>query len=113
MLAVAPAPVPPSLELMGEVGLFLVPSDVPVTLMEKVPDAPTARAAPDSEMEPLPAAAVIVPPPTLPLRPLGVATTRPVGSVSVKLSPVSVALGLGLVTVKLSVVAPFTLSGIE
>src|SRR5437764_4933777 len=54
----------------------------------------------------LPTAAVIVPPPQLPVSPLGVATTRPVGSVSVKPTPVNVVETLGLLRVKLSEVDP-------
>src|SRR5438552_18179272 len=47
---------------------------------------------------------VMVPEPQDPVRPLGVATTRPPGSVSPKATPVSATVALGLVMVKLSVV---------
>ncbi len=55
-----------------------------------------------------PAIAVIVPPPHEPVSPFGVATTRPAGSVSVKPTPVSAVPAFGLVSVKVSVVVPFT-----
>src|SRR5258708_36272824 len=54
-------------------------------------------------MEPLPAVGVIVPPPGEPVRPLGVATIRPAGRVSVKPTPESEEPELGLVMVKLRV----------
>jgi hypothetical protein len=53
------------------------------------------------------AVAVIVPPPHVPLRPLGVATTRPEGNVSVKPTPVSEVPVLVFDTVKVNVVLPF------
>jgi len=59
-------------------------------------------------MLPDPAVAVIVPPPHLPVRPLGVETTRPAGKVSVKPTPVNVVEPLGLVMVKLSEVELFS-----
>src|SRR2546423_1992604 len=51
----------------------------------------------------------MVPEPQDPVRPLGVATTRPPGSVSPKATPVSATVALGLVMVKLSVVVAFRL----
>src|SRR5258708_161175 len=59
-------------------------------------------------MGPEPAPAVAVPPQVL-VRALGVATTSPAGSVSVKATPVSAAvLAAGLVMVKVSEVVPFS-----
>src|SRR6478736_6298987 len=55
----------------------------------------------------VPAVAVIVPAPQVPVRPFGVETTRPAGSVSLKPTPVR-AVVLALVMVKLSEVEPFS-----
>src|SRR5580693_4797564 len=65
-------------------------------------------AAPPSETLPEPAVAVIVPPPQLPVRPLGVATTRPAGSVSVNATPVRPAVTLLFWSVKVRDVLPPT-----
>ena len=105
-LAVEVLPVPPLLELTVTV-LVLTPAVVPVTLTEKVQEAPTASVAPDRLTEPDPATAVIVPPPQPPTTLGGVATTIPAGRVSVKPMPVSVAeLLAGLVMVKVNVEVP-------
>jgi hypothetical protein len=99
------SPVPPSVEdTVTE--LFFTPADVPVTFREKVHDAPAVSDAPLRLTELAVAVAVIVPPPQLPLRLFGVATTRPAGSVSVKPMPVSGPLAAGLVTVNPSDVDP-------
>jgi hypothetical protein len=103
-LAEAVLPVPPSVEPTAPVVLFLAPDAVPVTVTENVHDAFAASAAPARLAEPDPAVAVMAPPPQVPVRPLGVATTSPAGKVSVKATPLSDALGLGLVTVKLRLV---------
>ena len=105
-LAEAVRPVPPSVELTVPVVLFLVPAVVPVTFTEKVQEAPAANVPPDRLTEPDPAVAVMVPLPQEPLKPLGVDTTRPEGKESVKATPLSDALPLGLVTVKLRLVVP-------
>src|SRR5205085_2193676 len=86
--------------------LVFAPELVPVTLAEKVHEAPAARVAAERLMLPLPAVAVMVPPPHEPLRPFGVLTTRPAGRVSVKATPVSCAPALGLVIVNDSDVLP-------
>ena len=49
---------------------------------------------------PLAAVAAIVPPPHVPDNPLGVATTKPAGNVSVNATPVKEELALGFVIVK-------------
>jgi len=49
-----------------------------------------AMLAPERLITFVPAVAVIVPPPQLPVMPFGVETTRPEGSVSLKPTPVSV-----------------------
>jgi len=65
----------------------LLPAVVPVTFTEKVHELLVAMVAPDRLMEPDPAVAVMVPPPQLPVSPLGLETTRPAGSASVKPTP--------------------------
>src|SRR5262249_15817825 len=64
--------------------------DVPVTLTENVQDVLAAREAPERLTTLVLAAAVIVPPPQEPVRPLGLEITRPEGSVSEKPTPVRV-----------------------
>ena len=76
-LAEAVPPVPPSTEVTAPVVLFLVPAVVPVTPTLKVHPAPAASVAPVKRMPPDAAVATIMPPPQLPMRPLGVATKRP------------------------------------
>src|SRR5215470_3582224 len=89
MLAEAVPPVPPSVELTFPVVLFCSPAAVPVTFTEKVQELLAARVAPDRLITFVPAVAVIVPPPQEPVRPFGVETTRPAGSVSLKAMPLS------------------------
>src|SRR5262249_8325721 len=69
--------------------LFFTPAVVAVTLTLKVHEPFIASVPPLKLTLPLPATAVIVPLPHVPLRPLGVATTRPTGNVSVNATPVS------------------------
>ena len=73
-------------------------------------DAPAASVAPDKLAVPDPAVAVMVPPPHDPVRPLGVETIRPAGSVSENATPVSApeVPVLGLVIVNDSEVVPPT-----
>ena len=97
-------PVPPFVDVTVTLLLF-TPAVVPVTLTENVQEAPAAKVAPERVTLPEPATAVIVPPPQLPVRPLlGVDTTRPAGSVSVKATPVNARAAFGLLIVKLKVV---------
>ncbi len=78
-----------SFEVIALVTLFFVPAVVPVTLTAKV-HAPLPASVAPNRLTPFdPAVAVIVPPPQLPVSPLGVETTRPAGNVSVKATPVS------------------------
>lgn len=73
----------------------------------KLHDVPVGSVAPDRLTLFDPAVATIAPPPQLPARPLGVATARPAGSVSVKAMPVSaIALAAGLTMLKVNVVEP-------
>src|ERR1051325_10333523 len=88
-LAVAVKPVPPSVDVIAPVVLTCRPAVVPVTFTEKVQDVVAARVAPVSVIRFVPAAAVIVPPPQVPLNPGGVETTRPPGSVSLNPIPVN------------------------
>src|ERR1035438_6846454 len=106
-LAEAVPPVPPSVELIVPVVLFLIPAVVLVTFTAKVHAALATSVAPAKPTLPEPATAVIVPPPHVPLRPFGVLTTSPAGSVSVTATPLTED-ALGLVTVKLKLVVPFT-----
>ena len=108
MVAVAELPVPPLVEVTGEVELFFVPEVVPVTLTENAHDALAAIVAPDKLAEPDPAVAVMVPPPHDPVSPLGVETTRPAGSVSLNATPVRAVEAFGLVMVNDSEVVPPT-----
>jgi hypothetical protein len=90
---------------MAQVFVF-DPADVPVTFTEKLQDAEAARVAPESAM--LPLEAVMVPPPQEPVSPFGLATARPAGRVSVRLTPVILELPLLLLTVKVRLVEPFS-----
>src|SRR5216684_3073989 len=114
MEALEVLPVPPSVEVTWTL-LFFTPAVVPVTLTENVQEEPAAGDAvsvpPDKLTVPLPATAVIVPLPQLPVSPFGVATTKPAGRLSVKATPLRATLVFGFVMVKLSEVEPF--SGME
>src|SRR5262249_20413016 len=73
-----------------------------------VHEALAASVAPARLTVPLPAVAVIVPPPHVPVSPLGVATTNPAGKVSVNATPFNAVALFGLVMVNDNVVLPFT-----
>src|SRR5882672_186825 len=87
-LALEVLPVPPSVDVTCTL-LFFAPAVVPVTFTLKVHEVLVARVAPDRLTELEPATAVMVPPPHEPVRPFGVATTKPAGRLSVKATPVS------------------------
>jgi hypothetical protein len=107
--AVAVLPVPALVDVTAPVVLTMLPADVPFTFRLNVHEPFAATLAPDKLTVADPAAAVIVPPPQEPLRPLGVATTIPLGNASVKPTPLSArAFAPGFVMVKLRVVVPFT-----
>lgn len=108
MLAVAVPPVPPSVEVTLPVVFVCNPAAVPVTLTENVQLALAAIVPPLRLMTFVPAVAVIVPAPQVPVRPFGVEITRPAGSVSLKATPVSATVVFGLVMVKLRLVEPFS-----
>ena len=81
---------------------------MPSTFTENVHDPEAASVAPDRLITLVACVAVIVPPPQVPLRPLGVATTKPAGSVSLKPTPVNAVPAFGLLIVKLSEAVPDT-----
>jgi hypothetical protein len=103
-------PVPPSLEVIALVVLFKGPPVVPVTFTVMMQFELAATVPPDRLTEFVPAVAVIEPPPQLPVKPLGVETTNPAGSVSVNPTPVK-EMPFRLVRVKVRLVLP--LSGTE
>jgi hypothetical protein len=88
--------------------LLSTPAAMPVTFTENVHPALAASVAPDSEIEPEPVVAVIVPPPQLPDKPFGVATTKPTGNESTNPTPVSESVAFGLLIVNDSEVDPPT-----
>ena len=97
MLLVAPEPL--SLDVIAPVVLFLTPAVAPATLIEKLHEELAASVAPTRLMLLPPLTAVIAPLPHDPLRPLGVAMTRPDGNESVNVTAVS-GEALGLLIVK-------------
>ena len=105
--AEAVPPVPPSVEDTFPVVLFCVPAAMPVTLTENVQELLAAMVPPLRLITLVPAVAVIVPAPQVPVRPFGVETTRPAGNVSLKATPVT-AVVLLFWMVKLSEVEPFS-----
>src|ERR1043166_26631 len=107
-VAVAVLPVPPSVEVTAPVVLTCAPAAVPVTFTENVQLLFTAIVPPVRLIEFEPAVAVIVPVPQVPVRPFGVETTKPAGSVSVNATPVSPTVRFGFVMVKLKLVEPFS-----
>ncbi len=108
MVADAVPPVPPSTEVTLPVVLFWSPPAVPTTFTENVHDPEAASDAPDRLIKLVFCVSVIVPPPHVPVCPLGVAITRPAGSVSLKPMPVSAVPVFGLLIVKLSTAVPVT-----
>ena len=107
-VAEAVLPVPPLVELTAPLTLLKTPAAAPVTLTVTVQDEATAIDPPEKLMLPEPAVAAAVPV-QVPPKPFGVATTSPVGSVSVNATPASATvLAAGLVSVKVSVETPFT-----
>jgi hypothetical protein len=95
--AVDVLPVPP-LEEITVTEFVLTPVVVPCTLRDKVQEEPAFKVTLLSVI--LPATALTVPPHVLD-RPFGVATTRPVGKVSVKVTPLKVVEVFGFVIVNL------------
>jgi len=85
--AVLPGPV--SVEVTLPVVLFCVPAAIPLTFTANVQDVFAASVPPDKLIAFVPAVALMVPAPQEPVKPLGVATTSPAGSVSLNATPVS------------------------
>src|SRR5882724_4771524 len=107
MLAEAVPPVPPCVEVTFPVVLFCVPAAVPVTFRANVQELLCASVAPVRLITLVACVPVIVPPPQLPVRPLGVETTKPAGNVSLKPTPPSAVVLLLFWMVKLNEVEPF------
>ena len=93
-LADAVPPVPPSFDVTLPVVLSFIPGETPMTLTLKVHDALCASVAPDRVTVLPPAAAVIAPPPQVPLCPFGWGMASPAGRVSIKPMPVRLAVPL-------------------
>jgi len=89
-------PVPASLDVAASL-LFFTPAVVPVTLTAKVHEPAAAIVPLTSEIVLEPLTAVIVPAPQLPVTVLE--TTKPLGSVSLRDTPVKEVLELGLLIV--------------
>src|SRR5262249_34194103 len=106
-VAEAVPPVPPCVEVTAAVVLVCAPAPVPVTFAENVQVELEVSDAPVKLTALLPAAAVIVPPPHDPVRPFGVAITKPDGRVSVNPTPESVCVVLLFCNEKDSEVDPF------
>lgn len=100
--AVAWLPEPAFVEVIVPVVFTLWPLVVPVTFTEKVQEPPAAIVPPERFTED--PEAVMVPEPQDPVRPFGLATTRPAGRASVNATPARATVEFGLVMVKLKVV---------
>jgi hypothetical protein len=105
VLLVAPGPL--SFDEIGPVVLFWTPACTPVTFRLIVHEPFAASVPPARLIEPEPAAAVAVPPQLL-VSPLGVATCRPAGRVSVNATPVSARFVFGLLMLKVNDVLAFS-----
>ena len=108
-VAEAVPPVPPSFELIALVVLVKfpeIPGPVVVTLTARV-QVPFAASddAPDRLSAVSPGEGVNVPPHVL-LAPVGLATCKPAGKLSLKLMPVSVVVGFGLLIVNVRLLVP-------
>jgi hypothetical protein len=106
MEALEVLPVPLSVEVTVT-ELFFMPAVVPVTLTDTVHDALLARVPAERLTLDDAATAVAVPPQVL-LMPLGVATTKPAGRLSVNARPVNARLAFGFEMLKVSDVVPFS-----
>lgn len=103
---------PALVEVTAPVVLVRVPPvAVTFTFTLNVHELLAAIVAPVKLTLPDAAVAVIVPPPQVPVNPLGVATTSPVGNASVNATPVSAAVfAAGLVIANVRVVLPLTIT---
>src|SRR5579859_1840108 len=111
MVAVAWLPDPAFDEVTVPVVFVLWPPLVPTTFTENVHEPPAAIVPPErlTTEKPETVPVVMVPAPHDPVRPFGLATASPAGSVSPKPTPVRATVAFGLVMVKLSVVWAFRL----
>jgi hypothetical protein len=85
-----------------------MPAAVPITFTAKLQDVPAPSVEPVRLTLADPAVAEIVPPPQLPVSPLGVETIRPAGSVSVKPTPLKEVPELGFDKVNVNEVLALT-----
>jgi hypothetical protein len=92
--AEAVPPVPPFAEVTAPVVLLCAPAAAPVTFTEKLHELLAANVAAERLITFVACVAVIEPPPQDPVRPLGVETKSPVGSVSLKAMPVRLCVAL-------------------
>jgi hypothetical protein len=106
VLLTAPAPV--SADEIGPAVFACTPTPTPVTFTENVQKPFAASAAPAKLMVLDPATAAIVPPPQLPVMPLGDATCSPDGNVSLNAIPLSGSVVFGLFTVNVRELVPFS-----
>src|SRR5215510_7398353 len=110
-VSLAVFPVPPLVEDTAPDVFVNAPAAVPVTFATTVQELFTAMLPPVRLML-VPPAVADAAPPQLFVKPFGVATTNPVGSVSLNATPASATvLAAGFVMVKVSVLVPF--NGIE
>jgi hypothetical protein len=100
-------PFPASVEVTALVTFFCAPLVAPKTFTAKVQEAAAARPAPDRLTLFEPAAAVMDPPPQVPVNAFGVDTVSPAGRVSVKPIPLKEIELLGFDRLNVSVVLPF------
>jgi hypothetical protein len=107
-LADAVPPVPPSVEVTAPVVLFCCPATAPVTFTERVHEPLAASVAPVRLITFVPCVAVIVPPPQVPVCPLGVEMIKPAGSVSLNPTPLRDCVVFALLIVKLKDVVPLS-----
>ena len=107
MEAVAVPSVPPSVDVTLPVVLVSKPVATPVTFTVMV-QVPLIGITPPARItEPVPAVAVTVPPQVL-TKPLGLATSKPAGRLSVTATPDRAVVAFGLVMVMVKVVTPFS-----
>jgi len=108
MFAVAVWPFPPSVEVTAVVTLFCVPGAMAATFMKNLHDELAVSVAPVRLTLLDPVVAAMVPPPQVPVNPLGVATSKPAGSISVKPTPLREEPVLGFDRTNVSEVLPLT-----
>ena len=101
-------PVPPSVELIAPVVLLFNPEDVPLTLTVIVQLLLAANAPPLAKLIAVVFCVAVTVPPQALLKPLGVATTRPLGRVSLKAMPESEAVVFGFAIVKVKLPDPLS-----